>query len=251
MSSSMSVMAQQLSADDIMNEAYRNFKYQGDDRSVMANMALKNKNGKVIMERELLVLRKNEEGSLSQKWYTHFLKPADLRKMVFLSIKNPEEDDDRWLFLPSLDLVKRLAGSDKRSSFAGSQFVYEDITGRIPNLDNHSLSESSGESYVVTSTPKNSKSLEFAYYKTYVDKESMLPSQQVFYSSNDKVLKTFKIEKTEVIQGFNTVTSFSMTDNETGESTYTTYSNIKYNVGVEDKIFTESYIKRSPRKWLK
>ena len=126
---SWDAVGQSQSADDIFMTAYKNVKYQGQDRAAKTHMELRNGSGKVIMERDLLVLRKNVEGSLEQKWYAYFNRPADLRKMVFLAQKNTEDDDDRWIYLPSMDLVKRLAGSDKRSSFAGSQFVYEDITG--------------------------------------------------------------------------------------------------------------------------
>ena len=112
------------------------------------------------------------------------MKPADIRKMVFMVWKNPEKDDDRWLFLPAMDLVKRLAGSDKRSSFAGSQFVYEDVTGRNPNLDNHELIKTTDEYYEIKSEPKDPSDVEFSYYYTYVDKATFVPMKRVFFDKN-------------------------------------------------------------------
>ena len=39
-------------------------------------------------------------------------------------------DDERFLFLPSLGRVRRIAGSETQESFVGSDFTYEDIGGR-------------------------------------------------------------------------------------------------------------------------
>lgn len=246
-----SIIAQTPTAQEIADKTSERYKYLGDDCITIANMDLRDSKGKTMMERDLLLIRKNVKGSLKQKWYAYFKKPADIRKMVFLALTNPEGDDDRWIFLPAMDLVKRLAGSDKRSSFAGSQFVYEDVTGRNPKIDNHELINSQGEYYEVKSIPKNDKGMEFSYYMTWSDKTHFVPVRRVFYNSQGKAVKEFKSEKTENIQGFETVTEFSMTDLITGESTYTIYTDLKYNVGIDDKLFTESQIRRSPRKWLK
>lgn len=247
----ISINAQTPSAEVIADKTAMSYKYLGDDFITMAHMNLRDAKGKTIMERELLLMRKNVKGTLQQKWYAYFKKPADIRKMVFMAQKNPGESDDKWVFLPAMDLVKRLAGSDKRSSFAGSQFVYEDVTGRDPKLDNHSLVSSDGEYYEFRSTPKSSKGVEFSYYVTWSNKNHFKPMRRVFYDKRGNALKEYKAEKVESIQGLETITEFSMTDLRTGESTYTVYSDFKYNVGIDDKVFTESQIKRSPRKWLK
>ena len=248
---SISIFAQSPSAQEIAEKTSESYKYLGDDFITMAHMDLRDAKGKTMMERELLLMRKNVKGSLKQKWYAYFKKPADIRKMVFLALKNPGEDDGKWVFLPAMDLVKRLAGSDKRSSFAGSQFVYEDVTGRSPDLESHELVNTDDRYYEIKSTPKSNKGIEFSYYVTWSDKTNYIPMRRVFYDSRGKALREFKSEKVENLQGFETITEFSMTNSITGESTYTVYSDLKYNVGIDDKTFTESQIRRSPRKWLK
>ncbi len=247
----LSSNAQNMSADEIMMKSHKTYKYLGDDGVAMANMDIKDSKGKTIMNRELLLIKKNVGSGVKQKWYAYFKRPADIRKMVFMVWTNPEKDDDRWLFLPAMDLVKRLAGSDKRSSFAGSQFVYEDVTGRYPKLDQHELIKSSGEYFEIKSMPKNDSGVEFSYYMTYVDKSNFLPMKQVYFDKNGEAHRTFECHKVEDIQGFPTTSEFSMTNVQTGESTYTTYSGVKYNVGIDDKLFTEARIRKTPRKWLK
>ena len=38
--------------------------------------------------------------------------------MTFMVYKYPAKDDDRWLFVPAINMVRRIAAQDKRSSFA-------------------------------------------------------------------------------------------------------------------------------------
>src|SRR5688572_9234364 len=60
----------------------------------------------------------------------HFTHPGDIRGTGFLVWEHPERDDERFLYLPSLGRVRRIAGSEAQESFVGSDFTYEDIGGR-------------------------------------------------------------------------------------------------------------------------
>ncbi|MCH9659572.1 MAG: outer membrane lipoprotein-sorting protein, partial [Bacteroidetes bacterium] len=249
-SSLQKTTAQNIEVNELVAKTNEAYKYVGDDRITLANMDIKNKKGKVVMNRELVLIKKNDGNNLQQKWYAYFKKPADIRKMVFMVWKNTDKDDDRWIFLPAMDLVKRLAGSDKRSSFAGSQFAYEDVTGRLPKMDTHVLVKSNDTYYEVKSTPKDPSSVEFSYFYTWIDKETFIPKKRVFYDKNGSKQREYRAEKVETIQGYTTITEFSMTNIQTGESTYVTYTDVRYNVGIPDNIFTEAYLRRVPRKWI-
>lgn len=236
---------------DIVDKTYTAYRYQGDDVVADALMEIKDKSGATTQTRELLIVRKNVKGSRKQKWYTYFKRPADIRKMVFMVWKNPEKDDNRWLYLPALDLVKRISGSDKRSSFAGSHFVYEDVTGRDPSLDHHELVSETDAFYILKSTPKPGSQAEFSYYETQISKEHFLPMQRSYYDNNGALHRIYKTEKIETLDGFPATTVFSMSDVQKGTSTVITMSDIRYNVGVNDRLFTESQIRRTPREYLR
>ena len=38
--------------------------------------------------------------------------------------------DDQWLFLPALQLVKRISSANKSGPFVGSEFAYEDLASQ-------------------------------------------------------------------------------------------------------------------------
>lgn len=247
--SSFTILGQD--ASKIMEEAYHVARSQGEDQKILAHMDIQDKNGNTNMERELYVIRKNVSGSKDQKWYAYFKKPADIRKMVFMVWKNENKDDDRWLFLPAMDLVKRLASSDKRSSFAGSQFFYEDITGRYPSEDTHSYEGEADGSYIIKSSPIDAGDVEFDHYISYIDQKTHLINKRVFYNSKSQKLRVYKLLESEKIQDYWTYKKFSMTDMVSGNKTITTYKTVAYNLGIPDDIFTEKSLRKAPRKWLK
>lgn len=247
---SYATQSQDMSVDQIITKANEAYRYLGDDVKSTAHMDILDDKGNTIMQRDLVILRKNT-GGLKQKWYAYFKKPADIKKMVFMAWKNDGKDDDRWLYLPALDLVKRLSGSDKRSSFAGSQFAYEDVTGRDPNSDTHVLIDSDDNSYHIKSTPKDAGSVEFSYYEIWIRKDNFLPIKTVLYDKSGELYKQYEMIEYQDIQGFPTITKFSMTNLQTGESTVATMSDIKYNQGIPESAFSEASLRRAPRKYLR
>lgn len=80
--------------------------------------------------------------------------------MTFMVFKHPGSDADRWLFVPALNMVRRIAAQDKYSSFVGSDFSYDDVSGRDLDDDAHTLVKEaklgSKDCYVLKNTPKAS-----------------------------------------------------------------------------------------------
>ena len=98
--------------------------------------------------------------------------------------------------MPGLDLVKRIAASDKRTSFVGSDFLYEDVSGRSLEEDTHELIETTDVFYVVKNTPKSGDGVEFGYYNVSIDKKTSMPMKMDYYDKSGKLYRT--IESVEV-----------------------------------------------------
>lgn len=60
----------------------------------------------------------------------NFVKPLDVKGTKLLTWAKQDDDDDQWLFLPSLKRVKRINSKTKGSSFMGSEFSFEDLGGQ-------------------------------------------------------------------------------------------------------------------------
>jgi outer membrane lipoprotein-sorting protein len=240
-------------ATEIMKKSHLNLFYAGDDGLAEVKMTIVNSKGKERV-REFAMLRiDNEEGG-EQKYYTYFRKPSDVSRLTFMVHKNPFDTDNRWLYVPSVDLVKRISADDKGSSFVGSDFSYEDVSGRHWSEDNHKILEESTLNdkpiYVIESIPKEADK-SFARKVSYIDKESHLPLKEEYYNKKDVLERVFTAEKIETIEDIPTVTLRKMENVKKGQHSFVDFSSIDYNIGVKDDIFTERYLKNPPRQYIK
>lgn len=237
---------------EIVDKASAAAYYQGEDGRAKVHMSIKDSQGRE-RTRDFVILRKDigDVDNGEQRFYVFFERPADVNKTAFLVWKQPHADDDRWLYLPALDLVKRIAPSDERTSFVGSHFFYEDVSGRNPDEDNHVLEEETDDYYVVRSTPKDPSDVEFSSYKNWIHKATFIPVKTEYYDENGEVYRTYSALAVETIDGNPTVVKSSMADTRIGGATEMQYSEVAYDTGLPEDIFTERYLRNPPRRELR
>lgn len=234
-----------MTAEEIVAKANSASYYPGQDGRAEVKMVITDKNGST-RTREFIILRLNLAGE-NQKFYVYFKKPADVYKMAFLVWKNVGKGDDRWFWLPALNLKKRIAPGDKRTSFVGSDFLYEDVSGRGIHEDQHQLLEESAEHYLIESRPKKAGEVEFSRYQIWIDKKTFLPKKAEYYDRNDELYRVVEALKTEIIQGYPTVTIAEARDLKSGSSSRNEFSKVEYDLGLKERIFTERFLRRPPR----
>lgn len=237
---------------EIVDRASAAAYYQGRDGRAAVHMSILDSQGRE-RTRDFVILRSDidDVDNSEQRFYVFFDRPADVNRTAFLVWKNPDADDDRWLYLPALDLVKRIAPSDERTSFVGSHFFYEDVSGRGPQEDTHVLEEETDTYYVVRSMPKDPVTTEFASYRSWIHKATFIPVKTEYYDDAGEVYRTYSANAVEVIDGYPTVVQSSMADMATGGETKMSYSDVKYDLDLPDDIFTERYLRTPPRRLLR
>lgn len=122
-----------------------------------------------------------------------FDKPADVSGTAFLSYTHKQDSDDQWLFLPSLNRVKRIASDNKSGPFMGSDFAYEDITSQEVEKYHYKALEKTElagkpmlllERYPISETSGYSKQVVWVDAKDYI-------SQKIdYYDRKGTLLKT-------------------------------------------------------------
>jgi len=242
--------AEDLTVEQIVDRANKAAYYKGNDGMAEVNMVITDSQGRKRI-REFTILRKDVQEGGEQKFYVYFYKPEDVRDMVYMVWKHIGKDDDRWLYLPALDLVRRIAATDKRSSFVGSHFVYEDVSGRGVDEDTHELIGEENGCYKIKNIPKNKKNVEFEYYYIWIRKDNFIPIKAEYYDSRGKKFRVIKGLKIEDIQAYPTITEMKAENLNSGGSTVITYKKIKYDINLTDDIFTERYLRRPPSEWIK
>ena len=241
--------------DEIVKKAQHMAYYQGSDGRAKVSMTITDKQGRT-RNKAFTILRKNaDDQDREQKFLVYFHEPADERGTVFMVHKHVGKDDDRWLYLPALDLVKQIAASDERTSFVGSDFFYEDVSGRGIDEDTHELVETTATAYVLKNTPKNPDAVEFDSFTMYIDKTFFIPFE-IRFEKGGNVYRIARVLEVKDITGsdgtvYKTVTKSEMVDVESGGSTRLDYGSVEYGVGLTDEIFTERYLRNPPQEHLK
>jgi hypothetical protein len=245
----INVNANEITVDEIVSKANLAAYYAGSDGRSDARMKIVDSQGRTQV-RQFVILRKDIEEGGAQNMLVVFSRPADVRGTAFLVNKHPDSDDNRWLYLPGLDLVKRISAGDKRTSFVGSHYFYEDVSGRSPNLDTHTLIKQDDQYFYLKHTPKQPEEVEFAYYTTKIDKHTFLPMLIEYFDSNDKPLRTVEVLKTQEVMGYPTVTESKIIDHQTKGYTLMQFAFMKYDLGIPDSVFTERSLRNPPQEWL-
>src|SRR4030066_477964 len=185
---------------EIMEKSQQAFYYPGKDMKVDIRMELVTADGKKRI-RVMTMLRWNDPKSKDQKYFLYFREPSDVRGMTFMVWKYPLKESDRWIYVPSIDLVRRIAASDARSSFVGSDFTYEDVSGRNIAADTHTLirEEMIGDRdcYLVESVPKHP--IDYVKRISWVDKIAFLPLKEEYYDVQNQLARLFTADKIEEI----------------------------------------------------
>jgi len=223
--------------------------YAGADGRARVHMTISDAQGRE-RARDFVILRRDVRDGGDQDYVVLFSRPADVRNTVFLVKKHVESDDDRWLYLPDLDLVKRIAAGDKRTSFVGSHFLYEDVSGRRLSEDRHELVETTPTHYVVKNTPLDPGGQEFAHWSVWIDKATLVPTRMEYVDDTGEVYRRIEALEVEQIGGYPTVTRMRASDLRSGGHTVSEFSGVEYDLGIPEDVFTERTLRNPPRQWL-
>lgn len=242
--------AQAEDAEALMKAAHLNLYYAADDGVADVQMTITDKRGKE-REREFVMLRRDFEEGGEQRYFVYFRKPSDVRRMTFMAWKDPADDDRRWIFVPALDLIKPVSANDKTSSFVGSDFSYEDVSGRHWSEDSHTVLRTE-DLDGVTCTVVESRPQEkdwFTRKLTWIDPDQRIRREEV-YDQKDELEKVLELLEYEDIDGVPTATLRRMSSPQKNSLTEIRFSAIRYDTGVEEKVFSERSMKSPPREYV-
>lgn len=236
----------------IVERSLQAFYYAGADMQAKIAMRLINPQGKE-RQRDMTLLRLNTGQAGEQRYYIYFHSPSDVKGTSLLVWKYPQQEDDRWIYIPAIKLVKRIAADDKRSSFVGSDFTYEDVSGRDVDDETHVLKgeeDLSGRPvYVIESRP--TAAADYARRVSWIDRERGLPLQEEYFDARGEKVRVFSADKVEQVGDHWTVTARTMKNLQTGHRTETVFEQVRYDTGLTDSIFSERYLRNPPRQWIR
>lgn len=187
-----------------------------------------------------------EQNDLSKKVMV-FRSPASVRNTRFLIVENDGRDDDKWIYLPALKRVRRIASSEGDKSFMGSDATYDDMETREVERDEHELvrEESFGEwdCYVIKGVAKDPEDSQYAYRLSWIDKETFVPVKVEMYDKqNEELLKVLTVEELSSPQGYWLPTQTVLKNVQTGHATRLTIKKVVYDQPTPEALFTTNFL---------
>lgn len=181
--------------------------------------------------RELLMLQKGRDKRLAR-----FLAPADQRGIAFLSLPG----DVQYLYLPAFGKVRRIASHVKNTSFAGTDFTYEDMEAvRLAEKWDPRILRQEQDQTVLEMTPRQGKASDYSKVILWVRNDNFYPVRVENYGKDGVLAKVLLREKLQNVQGYWTSMETTMEDVRKQHKTRMLVSDLAFDSGLEDAKFTE------------
>ncbi|HHU35671.1 MAG TPA: outer membrane lipoprotein-sorting protein [Treponema sp.] len=176
-----------------------------------------------------------------------FQKPTSVAGTRFLTIEKKGGSDDRWIFLPALGKVRRVASSEGSARFVGTDFSYDDISSvnRAASADTHTMLKEESirgtPCHVIESIPKDSG---FQYSKliSWIAKDSLVSERIELYDRKGNHVKTVEILETKEVQGRLSPMVTKMSTLADGTSTEIRVQILKYDDPIPAGVFTTNFL---------
>lgn len=216
---------------------------------VNLTMTLTNKHGQTSsreMSTETLELIEDGDKSLIV-----FNSPRDVKGTSTLTYTHKEGSDDQWLFLPSIQRVKRISSDNKSGPFMGSEFAYEDLSSQeVEKYSYEYISDgqlNGVSTYIVERYPVDPKS-GYTKQKVWYNQDNYRLEKVEFYDRKDALLKTltyvdYKVYKIKHWRAG----KFNMVNHQTGKSTLLEFQDYDFGVNLNETHFTQNSLKRAGR----
>ena len=178
-----------------------------------------------------------------------FQAPASVKDTRFLTVQNASGSEDRWIFLPALAKVRRVASGEGGSSFMGTDFSYDDISSlssRPVEKDACVLLSSdtvNGEkAYVVEVKPKDPADGSYSKTVQTILADKWIAVRIELYDKSGNLVKINEVSEHKKIDGYWTPVKSSMKNVQTGHSTSLSVEKLVFNKAIPAGVFTTRFL---------
>lgn len=223
----------------------------GRDSRAEMRMRLFDRQGR-MRERALTILSLRQDAG--DRTLLRFTYPNDIKGTGFLVWEHPGADDERFLFLPALGRVRRIAGEEKQDSLVGSDLSYEDIGGR--DLADYTYAFADPDA--TWTAPDGSRHAAWALESRAKDRNASFPRSvslvlkdrfiavhsDIFNQRNERT-KVFDVKRMERTDSIWTVMDLAVANQRDRTRTELTTTSIRYNTGLAANDLTRRQLEQA------
>lgn len=221
------------SLDELMAKA--------NDKQATVQIILTSKSGKQKIK-EALMLEKGRKKKLYR-----YTKPESQAGIATLSLP----DGVMWMYMPAFGRATKISMLSKSQAITGTDFAYEDMNYTTysslykPDL----VEDKNPDYYVLKLTPKSKKS-EYESILLYLNKEHHYPIKMEYFDKKDEMFKEASYNYV-LKNGYWYAEEVLMKDLKKEHSTKIIMTDVKFDLGLQDSIFTVEYLKQFSKQEIK
>jgi outer membrane lipoprotein-sorting protein len=187
------------------------------------------KNGEEDKVREAELLEKGPEHKIYR-----YTKPESQAGIATLSLPG----DIMWMKMPAFDKPKKISMLAKSQALNNTDFAWEDIP-RKPYSERFepSLTKTESDAYILELVPKSEKS-GYSRLVVFINNKQYYPLRIEYYDKGGR-LEKFATYSYQKIGNYWNASEVTMTDMKKKSATRITMTDVRFDQGLSDAIFTE------------
>ena len=192
-------------------------------------------------KRELLYRRLGEPGNI--KTLVVFASPEEIRGVKLLSINERGAEIQQYLFIPATKRVRSIAQQERSARFIGTDFTIEDIGE--PALDDFSyrlLGDSEiierHKTFKIEATPIDASRTQYKFIDYWVAQDAPVILQSELYDSQGRLTRVLHTSQIKRVSGIWGARRREMSTVADGTRTVLTIDQAKFNVKMDERLFT-------------
>lgn len=184
-----------------------------------------------------------------EKNLVRYLEPARVKGQAVLMLNNA---DDIWMYFPRTQRVRKLASHAKKQKMQGSDFSYEDMGSGDAFIEDFVAERLEDEKmegydcYKLELTRKQDSDLSYSRMVMWVIKENFVPVVIDYYDEDDPSYHQKRLVQSDIRVIDNIPTAMKVVMSNVNDNTQTEmeFLEVKYNVQLDDRMFTERELKK-------
>ncbi len=232
-------------------ELSRTARHWGDREQTLVLQIIDRRGG--VHDRRLQMWTKRYEDDASRTLLI-FREPPQARGVGVLQWVDPHGPDLQWLYSPSMKRVRQITGSRKKESFLGTDFSYEDLglmMDVITWTPSDATSTYSGEVSVegtpcalIELRPAESQDVTYGALRLWIGIADHMVYRFEFLGAQGALAKTLVLSDMLEVNGIPAPHHMEMIDAKAGSRTTAKVESLRFNVGLEEDVFTKRRLER-------
>jgi len=184
-----------------------------------------------------------------EKNLVRYLEPRRVKGQAVLMLNNA---DDIWMYFPRTQRVRKLATHAKKQKMQGSDFSYEDMGSGDAFIEDYTPKRLKDEKmeghdcYKLELMRKPESDLSYSRLIMWVIKENFYPIVMDYYDEDNPELWLKRLVQSDIqiIDDIPTAMKVVMHNKQDNTQTEMELLEVKYNVDLDDSMFTERALKK-------